>query len=105
MSKALSTAQCLGWDITSEYTHRTEALKGTSVDGPRSSEEGGVAVGGGRSRTAVCKRATQCRFEGAGGLGDRTALGTEWRWEQGGARDRTGGKMALSVSEVFSVFR
>lgn len=75
------------------------------MDGPWSSEQGGVAAGGGRARTAVCKRATECRFEGAGGVGDRTALGTEGRWEQGGAGDRTGGKIALSVSEVFSFFR
>lgn len=90
----------------SEYTQRTAGgAEGDERGRTRSSEEGGVAAGGGRSRTAVCKRATEYRFEGAGGVGDRTALGTRWRWEQGGARDRTGGKMALSVSEVFSFFR
>lgn len=46
VSKALSTAHCPGWDITSEHTGQREALKGTSVDGPQSSEEGGVAAGG-----------------------------------------------------------
>lgn len=104
MSKALSTARG-GTSHLSTHKGQWEALKWTSVDGPWSPEEGGVAAGGGRYRMAVCKRATECHFEGAGGVGNRMALGTGWRWEQGGARDRTGGKMALSVSEVFSFFR